>query len=313
MTRYHLSNGVWKRCRAVTRTGYGVAYCDTKDADGNRLDHRTGLEGIAAAGGGVVERALVTGGYRYTSVYNNADGTFTAETESKQLIYAADGTQLKARKYREDLAAKLPEKISVTPKFQAILHTGDKEWLALPWKKREGLIEEALDELLEVFESKAEFEGWSIRGQNLGTTRFWETGEVSIILAQDRLRVRGAHQVADTLLHEVAHSILPARQLHGSRWWNKFAQMKEQVGMSDPVDEAASTKSKEERLAEARLTWPFGGVCLQGHRFYFQHYPKTTLRCNRGVCRDLSPERARIRIGNNTERDLNLKLAPIKR
>lgn len=92
MVSYHKTgDGSWTRCRATKRRGAGVSLCPL-EAIGVRSEHRNGLEGIAASGGGVLRRWVAEDTYRETRITPKADGTFEAATGKRKRIFKMDGT-----------------------------------------------------------------------------------------------------------------------------------------------------------------------------------------------------------------------------
>jgi len=96
MTKFHqAADGSWTRCRAVVQKGQGVTMCPL-ELDGVVVSHTVGFQGVAAAGGGVVRKALTDGSYRLTTITNNADGkTFTARTGKRKRLFRLDGTLIR--------------------------------------------------------------------------------------------------------------------------------------------------------------------------------------------------------------------------
>ena len=92
MTSYHKTdNGVWTRCRAVKRKGAGVSLCPL-EATGVRSEHRNGMGGIAASGGGLLRRWVAEDTYRETKITPHSDGTFEASTGKRKRVFRMDGT-----------------------------------------------------------------------------------------------------------------------------------------------------------------------------------------------------------------------------
>lgn len=74
--QYHQSNGVWMRCRATKRAGYGVTGCPI----GSTV-HAEGRLGIAQQGGGI-EEIPDNGGRRVNSISPIYDGFFVVESST---------------------------------------------------------------------------------------------------------------------------------------------------------------------------------------------------------------------------------------
>lgn len=92
MVSYHKTgDGSWTRCRATKRRGAGVSLCPL-EVIGVRSEHRNGLEGIAASGGGVLRRWVAEDTYRETRITPSGDGTFEAATGKRKRIFRMDGT-----------------------------------------------------------------------------------------------------------------------------------------------------------------------------------------------------------------------------
>jgi hypothetical protein len=90
MTKFHKSDGVWTRCKAVVRPGQGVEGCPL-ELEGVELKHTVGLQGIAAAGGGTMRRWIAEDTYRETKIMPLGDGTFMTSTGKTERVYTMEG------------------------------------------------------------------------------------------------------------------------------------------------------------------------------------------------------------------------------
>ena len=125
MTSYHQTDkGVWTRCRAVKRKGAGVSLCPL-EAIGVRSEHRNGMEGIAASGGGVLRRWIAEDTYRETKITPNGDGTFEAATGKRKRVFRMDGTLIGLKeRVKAAKIASVNEDPTHAPTFQR------PEWIA---------------------------------------------------------------------------------------------------------------------------------------------------------------------------------------
>lgn len=104
--KYHLSGGVWMRCRAVKRAGQGVTNCPI-----GANAHVVGRQGIAARGGGIEERTENGERIQIKISRMKSNGTFTATSHKGFVrVYRGDGSLMKLRD-----RAKSGAPISVAP------------------------------------------------------------------------------------------------------------------------------------------------------------------------------------------------------
>lgn len=171
-----------------------------------------------------------------------------------------------------------------TPTYNTLLTTSAEEWLMKPWVERKQMSEKALGEVLKLTGSPARFNKWNKRTTSLGFAQFYlnlRTGEqfVEVELSDVVLRTAEPLTIADTIAHEVAHTLSHINEGHGMGWKSKFEEVKSQLGLnietksghtSTDFELAAQMKLELERRAKA----PWQGQCPQGHDFTAGRKPK---------------------------------------
>lgn len=193
----------------------------------------------------------------------------------------------------------------LTPTYNTLLTTPSEEWLEKPWAERKKLSETALNEVLNLTGSTATFDKWNKRTTSLGFAQFYfnrYTGErfAQIELSDVVLRTAEPMTIANTIAHEVAHTLCDVNAGHGPKWKNKFEEVKEQVGLSMATTRAHTSTDFEVAAqmkleAEKRAKAPWQGQCPQGHKFTAGRQPKyghICVRCKgEGKPADITYER----------------------
>jgi len=324
MTSFHKSGGVFTRCRAKTRRGFGVELCPV----GDEAIHYKGLEGIAAAGGGILRRWVAEDTYRETEIYVNDDGTFTAETNGRKSVFTMAGERVKfrARPKPEGNADKPqsqktravepvvePEReYGTTPTMRLLLNISNEDWYNKPVSERKKITEKAFFELREAFGLEVEWKGWDNSEGSLARTFFWSTynrltgvsgTKVEISFSKNSIVYISPANVADTLVHELAHVKAGHECGHGHEWERTFAALQKEADFREVVVEATHSNDEveQEYMELERIHRKWRGLCPQGHQVFRRGKPRATWLC--GQCRELPTEQRIITFGKNPNYD----------
>jgi len=104
------------------------------------------------------------------------------------------------------------------------------------------------------------------RGKTLGTTRH-VTRTISLSAAH-MVAVDGAER-RDTVLHEIAHALLPAEEGHGWRWQAKAREVGASPNRTSDVGDAMDASAK------------IVGTCPMGHTYHRSRMPTRQYACSR--------------------------------
>lgn len=174
---------------------------------------------------------------------------------------------------------------SGTPKLTALLTANRATWYETPWSQRKTVIAEAIQEYLTHTNSPADWGGWDRSKRALGRThhtlnRARQTVEVKVTLSDPLLRTAEPATVVDTIVHETAHSLLPAFAGHGPIWEKKFSELRASSGVDGQLS-STHTSTEAERLERQRqhTSQALVGDCPQNHTFYRGRKPKYEMVC----------------------------------
>lgn len=181
-----------------------------------------------------------------------------------------------------------------TPKFNQLMTSNADEWFNTSWQERREITTLAVKEILALSGSTATFKGWSRSKATMGKavySRNLYTNEVKVQMELSELNGRTAEPrtLANTIAHEVAHTLCSIYEGHGSEWLETYKGLKEQVGLetehTHTHKETAHELAERKKLtAEKKSKAPWVGTCPQGHDFTAGRKPKyghICVKCDR--------------------------------
>ncbi len=319
--KYHNSSGVWKRCRAHKRPGHGVTQCPL-----NLKEHVNGRHGIAATGGGVIER-VVAGKVTNTVISSIHNGRFTARSDQGFVrVYRANGTVFTLRdraRYGdaiedEEIVDETPSDPmaalrSQAPRVLQLFKFDEKEWLAIPWAERKTLIDIASIETRDfvknmkdedgdrTFYTVGGYGGWMRSKRNLGHNKKSFDGRINVVELSDvALRYRSPREITNTIVHEYAHSVSSFHADHGPEFHKNFRKILDAMGLEDMETSNHASKmtdaEKEEQwriykqqLAAKKLNANrYHAICPSdsSHIHYSAGMKRSTYGCTMGDCKN---------------------------
>jgi predicted SprT family Zn-dependent metalloprotease len=176
-----------------------------------------------------------------------------------------------------------------TPTFDQLKSTPTDEWFNAPWKERKTIVERALNEVINATGSTAKFDGWNRRTTSSGLATYGYnayTGEErrTIELSDTVNRHSEPINLADTIAHEVAHTLAPHHAGHGQEWVKQFSEVKQLVGLNTEFSMVhkqtqAEVASKVKEMVAKAANAPWIGSCPQGHTFPAGRKPKHSYNC----------------------------------
>ena len=191
--------------------------------------------------------------------------------------------------------------------FSLLTSFPEDEWLALDWRLRKPIVEEAMEEAIYNYSPKTEWGGWDRSSRALGRT-FFVTDRVTgattqkITMSESLLKHRGPAQVSDTILHESCHghnfrgTLDAMRKENGLTIEGNYSHAVERTE-GERASAVAALQAKADRSKRYKAVCPLD----PSHTYYKAGMPRSSYGCGSGDCKTRPFRERTLTFVRNTE------------